>query len=116
MSCGLLPVPTENDVFNERKKAHKHKETHRTPPDSDPTLKFFMWGPFSWKIKQKGPPTYRILGCTGAPSFFMWVFLYVLFRFGKPTFLQFALGVLRIRNGGLFCISIRATEPQMPPK
>ena len=49
------------------KKAHKHKETHRTPPNSDPTPKFFMWGPFSWKIKQKGPPIQRIQGYTGGP-------------------------------------------------
>ena len=33
---------------------HKHKEAHRTSPISDPTLKFFMWGPLFLKNQGEG--------------------------------------------------------------
>ena len=39
---------------SEAKKAHKHKETHLTSPISDPTLKFFMWGPLPLENKGEG--------------------------------------------------------------
>ena len=53
-----FPVPVR--FLSRAKKAHKHEETHRTSPVSDPTLTFFIWGaPSSWKISEKGPPTYK---------------------------------------------------------
>ena len=68
------------------KKALKHKETHRMPPNSDPLLKFFIWGPLLLENKAEEATHIKNLGLhLGAPSFFMWVFLYVLFSLpSKP--------------------------------
>ena len=54
-------------IVSRAKKAHKHKETHRTSPISDPILKFLMWGPFSWKIKEKGPTHIKNSGLHWGP-------------------------------------------------
>ena len=42
--------------FQERKKAHKHKNCPPNPPSWGPALKILYVGVLSWKIKQKRPP------------------------------------------------------------
>ena len=48
-------------------KAHKHKETYRTPPNSDPTLRFFMWGPLLLENKAEGATHIKNLGLHCGP-------------------------------------------------
>ena len=65
----------------ERKKQHINiKKRTEHPPISDPTLKFFMWGPLLLENKGEGATHINNLGLHWGPhSFFMWVVLSVLF-------------------------------------
>ena len=51
-------ISARMEVFDSRaKKAHKHKEKYpETSPVRAPPQKFFIWGFFSWNIKEKRPP------------------------------------------------------------
>ena len=63
------PIPTcLSELFRSRaEKSHKHKETYRTPPNSDPTLRFFMWGPPLLENKAEGATHIKNLGLHCGP-------------------------------------------------
>ena len=54
-------------TIKSEKKAHKHKETHLTSPISDPTLKFFMWGPLFLANEGEGATHIKNLGLHWGP-------------------------------------------------
>ena len=76
-------------LLSRAKKAHKHKETHRTPPNSDPLLKFFMWGPLLLENKAEEATHIKNLGLHWGPlhsscGYFFMCFFRFLFYLNLP--------------------------------
>ena len=75
--------------FKSEKSTKKHKETHPPSPISDPTLKFFMWGPLLLENKGQGATHLKNLGVhwgrlhSLCGYFFVCVFFFSVAVFGS---------------------------------
>ena len=84
----LKAIDTWKGCISQERKKHINIKTYPgNPPVRIPPKKFFMWGFFSWKIKEKRPPPpHKESGLSDLyardpppPLFFMWVFFMFFF-------------------------------------
>ena len=98
----------------QKKKAHKHKETHRTPPNSDPIPYFLMWGPLLLENKAEGATHIKNSGLHWGPLHSLcWYFFMCFFRFlisASPL----TMSTLELR--GVYWAQAPRTSPSNPPR
>ena len=122
--AGSFPDSVSCESPQERKKHINIKKTHRTPPNSDPLLKFFMWEPLLLENKAEEATHIKNLGVHWGPLhslcgyFFMCFFRFLdsrdILHANIATLAPLQRAFLRDRghNGGKLAGSKGSTTPK----